>query len=63
VRKKEGHEGIRFKWVLDFFKLSDIDRIKVCVYSGCDYLSNLNGVGFATAMKMVDIGNLDNYIT
>lgn len=50
----EGHEGIKFKWILDFFMLEDLDRIKVCVYSGCDYLSNLNGVGFATAMKMVN---------
>jgi hypothetical protein len=59
VKNKDGHEGVRFKWVLDFFTLSDFDRIRVCVYSGCDYLSNLNGVGFATAMKMAVLGKLD----
>jgi hypothetical protein len=49
----EGHEGMKYKRILDFYTLDDMDRIKVCVYSGCDYMTNLNGVGFATAMKMV----------
>ncbi len=62
VKSKEGHEGVRFKRVLDFFELEDMDWIKVCVYSGCDYLSNLNGVGFATSMKMVALGKLDHFI-
>lgn len=39
-----------------------MQRIKVCVYSGCDYLSNVNGLGFATAMRLVNEDQLDFFV-
>lgn len=33
-----------------FFSLSPVDKIKVGIYSGCDYLSNIKGFGFGTVI-------------
>jgi 5'-3' exonuclease len=55
-------EVSRLQRIIDFFKLSDEDRVKICIYSGCDYLSNVSGIGFATAMKLIINQELDKYV-
>lgn len=35
---------------LKFFQLSAADKIKVAVYSGCDYLDSVKGFGFGTVI-------------
>jgi len=31
-----------------------------CIFSGCDYLDSLSGIGFKKAIKLVDDGGNDN---
>lgn len=35
------------KWTPNMF-------LTLCILSGCDYLSSINGIGFTTAFKIVD---------
>ena len=42
----------------NFLTLSYEDRISACVLAGCDYLSNIRGIGLRTA-----VGLLKKYLT
>lgn len=35
---------------MKFFELSSVDKIKVAVYSGCDYLDSVKSFGFGTVI-------------
>lgn len=46
-----------------FFELSQDDRLKVCIFSGCDYVDNIKGLGFSTLMNFFDdTYSEENYI-
>lgn len=41
-----------------YFENWEMDKfVKFCIFLGCDYLSNPKGVGFKTAMKMINKNN------
>lgn len=48
---------------LDFLALSDTTKMKVSIYSGCDYVDNIKGVGFGTLINYTDTEQeLDDFI-
>lgn len=37
--------------------------MKICIYSGCDYVDNLKGIGFGTLINYCEsFESLDNFI-
>lgn len=36
-----------------FLTMGTVDRIQACVLAGCDYLSNVRGVGLKTAISLI----------
>lgn len=36
---------------LKFLELNDVIKMKVSIYSGCDYVENLKGLGFGTIIN------------
>lgn len=48
---------------LDFLALSDTTKMKVSIYSGCDYVDNIRGLGFGTLINYTDTEQeLDDFI-
>lgn len=37
----------------NFLDLSYLDKINACVLAGCDYLSNIKGIGLRTAVGLL----------
>lgn len=42
--------------ILNFLEMNDIDRIRCCILSGCDYLPNVKGLAFGSLVRIITSG-------
>lgn len=57
VRKKINNSSFnlkRAKKAVKFFKLNSDQKKLLCIYCGCDYVTNVKGIGFG---KLIELGS------
>lgn len=53
----------KIKKCIKFLDMSDELKMKISIYSGCDYVDNIKGLGFGTLINQADSEKmLDDYV-